>query len=84
MLDAATVFFRVKNAARGTAAALRCANRAQAEIIFLLATNDVRGTFTIPAETAASETALNDLRARFDFIQTRSEQLAKSRTNAPN
>jgi len=81
MLDANTVFFRAKKSVRGVTPSLQFPSRPQAELTYLLACHEIRGTVTVPSEPNQSESILSELRARLTFIDHRCEQLARSRTN---
>ncbi len=81
MLDANTVFFRAKNLVRGATPALQFKYRSQAELAYLLASHGIKGTALIPDDQSEAGSVLSDLLERLAFIEHRSEQLSKSRTN---
>lgn len=80
MLDAQTVFFqpRERNA---KATSLSCPSRAHAELLYEIASSRLTGEFDLPNTSNAASVLLRQVRERLEFVQLRSDQLARSRTS---
>ena len=81
MFSANTVFFR-KSKGKGSASEqLILKSRGQAEIIYILSCRDVRGAVTLPSSAKEAKSLLDKLKERINSLETRINQLARSRTS---
>lgn len=81
MLDATSVFFKTGDKSKRVFPKLELPSRPHAELVTSLSDHGIRGSVSLPARERDAAQLLDRLTARLAAIDTRSRQLAESRTS---
>jgi hypothetical protein len=80
MLDAQTVFFRSRDKST-KAISVACPSRSHAELVYTIASAELRGDFDLPLSSAEALALLTQFSERLSYIAIRADQLARSRAS---